>query len=233
MNSLHLLRIPIRPPKLLRFAKEQGILQDEEGLGYALHAWLAALFGEQAPKPFRYFERRREVLAYAATDAKSLLDRAHAFASPLAWEALEHDGVASKPMPEVWRKRQRLHLEVLTCPVSRKDDEEKDVYLRRLDRLEGKEAPPREEVYREWFIKQWGDAVHFEQLELLGMKARAFLLRRDRNGTSRLRLVERPQALFGAEATIIDPDRFAKLLTRGIGRHRAFGFGMVLLSPPR
>lgn len=232
MSALHLLRIPVDPPRLLRFAFEHGIREEDETLGYTLHAWLAALFGELAPKPFRYFERRREVLAYARADHASLLDHAQTFASPLAWQALDADGVASKPMPERWRAGQRLRLEVLTCPVSRKDDEEKDVYLRALDRL-GEAAPTRAEVYRQWFAAQWHDTVRLESVELMGMSARSFLLRRDRRNGSRLRRVERPQALFGAEAVVHDAEAFAERLARGIGRHRAFGFGMVLLSPPR
>jgi CRISPR system Cascade subunit CasE len=31
--------------------------------------------------------------------------------------------------------------------------------------------------------------------------------------------------------TVVDAERFAMLLGRGIGRFRAFGFGMLLLSP--
>ncbi|MHB1678758.1 MAG: type I-E CRISPR-associated protein Cas6/Cse3/CasE [Sulfuriferula sp.] len=232
MSGLYLLRFPVHAPRLLRFAAEQGITQEDETLGYTLHAWLAALFGEQVPKPFRYIDRRNELLAYAAADAATLLAQAQAFASPQAWAALDPEGVASKPMPEVWRQGKRLHLEVLTCPVARKDMEEKDVYLRALDRL-GDKAPPRGEVYRDWFIAQLADAVRIERVELLGMQARSKLLRRARNGQNRLRVIERPQALFGADVVISNPARFAELLTRGIGRHRAFGFGMVLLSPPR
>lgn len=232
MSGLHLLRIPIHAPRLLRFADEHGITQEDETLGYTLHAWFAALFGAQAPKPFRYFDRRGEVLAYANSDAATLLAHAQAFAAPQAWTALEAESVASKPMPTNWRIGQRVRLEVLTCPVSRKDDEEKDLYLRALDRL-GEAAPPRAEVYQQWFARQWGDAVRLNQVELLGMSARSRLLRRARNGSNRLRLIERPQALFGADAVVGHGERFAELLTRGIGRHRAFGFGMVLLSPPR
>ncbi|TSE20596.1 CRISPR-associated protein Cas6/Cse3/CasE [Tepidimonas alkaliphilus] len=232
MSALHLLRLPVDPPRLLRFAFEHGIREEDETLGYTLHAWFAALFGELAPKPFRYLERRGEVLAYARRDHVDLLDHAQAFASPQAWQALDAERVASKPMPLTWRSGQRLHLEVLVCPVSRKDDEEKDVYLRALDRL-GDSAPARTEVYRQWFAAQWGGAVRLESVELLGMSARSQLLRRDRRHGNRLRHVERPQALFGAEAVVIDGAAFAERLARGIGRHRAFGFGMVLLAPPR
>ena len=62
----------------------------------------------------------------------------------------------------------------------------------------------------------------------MGLKS---LLRRARNDRVRLQLVQRPQALFVAEAAIAQPQRFGELLARGIGRHRAFGFGMVLLAP--
>ena len=232
MKDLHLLRIPVNAPRLLRFAAEYGITQEDETLGYTLHAWFEALFGNHAPKPFRYLERRNEVLAYATQESATLLEHAQAFATPQAWAALHATDVASKPMPAAWRTNQRVRLEVLTCPVSRKDGEEKDVYLRALDRL-ADEAPSRAQVYQDWFTKQWDRAVHFDQVELLGISTRSRLLRRARNGTNRLHIVERPQALFGADAVITDAGRFSELLTRGLGRHRAFGFGMVLLSPPR
>lgn len=232
MSGLHLLRIPAHPPALLRFAAEHGITQEDETLGYTLHAWLATLFGDWSPKPFRYLERRSELLAYTPHTATELLDRAQAFAPPQAWAALDANGVLSKPLPVHWRAGARLHLEVLTCPVGRKGDVEKDVYLRALDRL-GEATPPRGEVYREWFARQCEGAVRLEQVELLGVAARSRLLRRARNGHNRLRVVERPQALFAAEATVEDGERFAGLLARGVGRHRAFGFGMVLVAPPR
>lgn len=235
MSELHLVRIPVHAPRLLRFAAEHGITQEDETLGYTLHAWFAALFGDQSPKPFRYFERKHEVLAYSSQDAANLLAHAQAFATPQAWAALDPDGVVSKPMPATWRQGQRLRLEALVCPVARKDNEEKDVYLRALDRLsEGETAPSRAEVYRQWFLRQLDGAVRVDALELLGMSARVRMLRRFRGGgANRLRVVERPQAFFAAEVSITDPQRFAALIARGIGRHRAFGFGMILLAPSR
>src|SRR5690606_15891133 len=104
MSTLHLLRIPIHVPQLLRFAMGHGITREDETLGYCLHAWLAALFGNQSPKPFRYFERRGEVMAYARADAAALLEHAQAFASPQAWAALDPEGFASKPLPDTWRE---------------------------------------------------------------------------------------------------------------------------------
>ncbi|TSE27659.1 CRISPR-associated protein Cas6/Cse3/CasE [Tepidimonas thermarum] len=196
------------------------------------HWCVRRVFFQRPAKPFRYFDRRHEVLGYARQSAAALIERAQAFASPSAWAALEVAGVASKPMPEHWRQGQPLHIEVLVCPVSRKDGEEKDIYLRALDRL-GEDAPPRAQVYCDWFLRQWEGVAHIQSTELLGMGTRSRLLRRNHASGRRLRIVERPQALFAAEAVIADPERFAERLARGIGRHRAFGFGMVLLAPAR
>lgn len=231
-TTLHLIRLPLHLPRLLRFAFEHGIRQEDETLGYTLHAWLAALFGEAAPKPFRYFEARQEVLAYAREEASQLLARAEERGQLAALAALDASQVGSKPLLETWKAGQRLHIEVLTCPVSRRDDEEKDVFLRAVENL-GEAAPPRAEVYRQWFLRQWKGVVTFESLHLLGMSARVRQLRRARNGSNRLKIVERPQAIFSGNVILREPERFAAFLSRGIGRHRAFGFGMVLLAPPQ
>ena len=40
---------------------------------------------------------------------------------------------------------------------------------------------------------------------------------------------EGPDATLTGHLRITDPTAFAHLLARGVGRHRAFGFGMLLL----
>ncbi|MFG1332515.1 type I-E CRISPR-associated protein Cas6/Cse3/CasE [Xanthobacter autotrophicus] len=39
-------------------------------------------------------------------------------------------------------------------------------------------------------------------------------------------------AVLVGTLTVRDAQAFAALLARGVGRHRAFGYGMLLLSPP-
>lgn len=235
MSALHLVRLRIDPPALMRFAADQGLMRHkDDGHGYTLHAWLAAMFGPHAPRPFRFFERRGEVLGYARADAARLVSQAQTYAAPTAWAALQPDTLASKPMRHDWSVGERLQVNVLTCPVSRKDGYEKDVFLRALDRL-GDGAPARGEVYVEWFRRQLGDAVVIERAELMGFGRRA-LLRRDQRGAEgsgrTARSLERPFAEFRAMLSIAQPQVFSELLHRGLGRHRAFGFGMILLSPP-
>jgi CRISPR system Cascade subunit CasE len=45
------------------------------------------------------------------------------------------------------------------------------------------------------------------------------------------RPVQGPDAVFTGVLQVRDSDAFAALVARGIGRHRAFGFGMLLLKP--
>lgn len=233
MSSLHLVRMELSPPQLMAFANQQGLLRlEDEGHGYVLHAWLAAMFGPHAPKPFHWDDRRQELLGYCGQPAQALIEHAQAFAQPQDWAVLLPSSLVSKPMPAVWRDGQRMQANVRVCPVTRRDDGEKDVFLRAVERLSDA-VPPRAEVYAEWFRRQWGEAVHFERLELLG-HSRMRLLRRGQASTQGGRVarsVERPQATFSAVLTLRDGEAFSRLLLRGIGRHRAFGFGMVLLSP--
>jgi len=180
MNApLHLVQMRLDPAALMRFAASQrlDLNRDEDG-GYALHAWLAAMFGGDAPKPFRWFESKGELLGYARRDHYVLAEHAQAFAAPIAHAVLRPGSLQSKTMPERWMTGRRLSVAVLACPVSRNGKTEKDVYLRELDD-KGDAARPREVVYLDWFRRQWGDAVAFERLDLTGFD-RGRSLRRGR-----------------------------------------------------
>lgn len=239
--SLHMLRMELDGAALMRFAAAQGLARaDDDGFGYTLHAWLTAMFGDLAPKPF-HLETVRDntrdkypatLLGYAQADQARLMEHAAAFADPLALTVLRPDSLASKPMPTAWRVGQRLRLDVLACPMTRKDGIEEDVYLRALDRL-GEATPSRAEVYGDWLKRQLQGAVELLDVRIDGL-ARIRMARRAAapGGGRRLVRIERPQALFSALADIRDPEAFAQALRRGVGRHRAFGFGMLLLKPP-
>ncbi len=69
------------------------------------------------------------------------------------------------------------------------------------------------------------------QMRITGFR-RVKVLRKDRSkGKSINRDVERPDVIFSGELIILRPEQFSDLLKRGVGRHRAFGFGMLLLRP--
>lgn len=43
-------------------------------------------------------------------------------------------------------------------------------------------------------------------------------------------MIDGPDALLRGCLRVLEPDAFAHLVARGVGRHRSFGFGMLLLS---
>lgn len=240
MNAqrFYMARMEVSPAALMRFASTQGLARaDDDGYGYSLHAWLAAMFGPLAPKPFRLMSGvsggRRTLLAYSHDDGAALYEHAQCFADPAAFAALATDAVLTKPMPGVWRTGQKVGFEALTCPMTRKEDQEKDVYLRALDRL-GDSAPSREQVFRDWFARQVSGAADPVDLRIEAF-GRARMIRKSHTpgGGRRLVEMERPHAVFSGTLTVRNPEAFSCLLERGVGRHRAFGFGMLLLRPSR
>ena len=246
---MFMIDLPLDAARLLRFAHHQGHRQSAgEDFGYAAHAWLSATLGDRAPRPFRLLENRNglRMLGYASHPIEELSDHAQLFAEPNALAVCQWAEAASKAMPDHWQSGQRLGFEARACPISRAE-RERDVYLIAISRAEvdGTEAPSRPQVYVEWLRRQLakdgaaqlakdGTADSPAQaIDLIGFQ-RVRSRRIDRaSGSHKPRSIERPDALFSGELTIDDSGAFARLLARGIGRHRAFGFGMLLLRPPR
>lgn len=246
---MHMIQLNLDPARLVRFAYSHGHNHGaDEDHGYAAHAWLAATFGDLAPKPFRLVERKSGdlcLLAYARGDKTELCEHALTFADPQALAVCDMDFLESKPMPESWAAGRRLDFEVRACPVSR-GERERDVYLVALDRAkaQGGEPPARETVYLEWLKRQFGETAELEQQHDANARqardrARLAAFRRvattrRANGKGAVRgaeRVERPDALLQGTLIVRDGEAFGRLLARGIGRHRAFGFGMLLLRP--
>lgn len=226
---------------LFRFLKTQGLdgRHGDEDLGYGVHAWLAAAFGELAPRPWRLFlnrDRSPRILGYANHGADALKQRLYEFADPavVAVCAEPVGSIASRMMP-VWRSGRRLGFEVLCCPVGRKAGTgvEKDFFLIRADQAPDQRLR-RDTVYCDWVREQLErngaaavDAVRLEGFRLVHQTRKV-------QGAEAPRMRHhpvRPQALLRGELTVADPDAFTALLGRGVGRHRAFGYGMLLLRP--
>ena len=166
-----------------------------------------------------------------------MLKLATQVASPDIHAILGLDRFATRDFPLDWPTGQRLGFELRIRPVLRTSEgKERDVYLAAVD----KHAPTdtqlsRETIYAEWLCTELarGNAATIEDMQLEGFRLSASL----RKGTPGLgkrpaRRVAGPDATFKGHLSVRDPAGFAALLSRGIGRHRAFGFGMLLLRPP-
>lgn len=236
--TLHLMRLQPDAKALAAWAVRHNMLSPDGDLGYALHGLLSAAFGNQAPQPFRYMGHKKGLLAYTSEDLGTL--RLHAsMAAPDVARALGLDALDARPFPSTWKEGQRLGFEVRMRPVIRaKDGRERDAFLHAAESIpatEGDGMAQRTMVYCDWLAKQFSvdGAAQINQVQMEEFRLTRVLRKTaaDENGKRKLLPVNGPDAVLKGQLLVGKPDAFARLLARGIGRHRAFGFGMLLLSP--
>lgn len=208
--------------------------------GYGWHAMLRAAFGESAPSPFRLVVRRGrpiQLLAYSSPNAAELQAHAQAYADPRVYAALGIDALASKPMPRFEIDRP-LGFSLLMRPVVRTDREGDRKKSRELDayvhaRSQG-DARDRAVIYMDWVRKQLltrgAEVLH---VRIDGMES-VNVARRSATalGNRPFRSISGHSVAFVGNLYVRDEEHFIEAISKGIGRHRAFGYGMLLLSPP-
>ena len=210
---------------------------------HAMHCLLTECFGGMAPKPFRLIApsagTNGVLYGYTTADAETLKEEAQIVADPLQFSLIRPDRLATKPMPTEWRIGKRLGFETRARPVRRRargaefgQGKEFDAFL-----LEAVQHPKdgmdrdREQVYVDWLSEQFsrfgGASLITEMTRVVSFRrARAF--RRQNAGYT-----EGPDVVMRGEITVTDSDAFNSLLARGVGRHRSYGYGMLLLRPAR
>jgi CRISPR system Cascade subunit CasE len=232
--------------RLLHFGRSQNLDLEVVDDGYLVHAALVALFGDAAPKPFVIravgSDRVLTTLGYCSCDADQLRETARLKADPVVYNACDIEALATKALPAAWASGALFGFETLVCPTVRlsgrsdgRGPREVDVFLQSCWRAGPSTPVDRGAVYGRWLAGELGrgGAAWLRRADLVRFQ-RQRLARRDRGrpGVHFVRC-ERPAALFTGTLEIADSEGFAVLLHRGLGRHRAFGFGMPLLRPLR
>jgi CRISPR system Cascade subunit CasE len=257
VGPLYMLHLPIDQRRLTGFAIEHRLTPNRRPAdsGYQLHALLVAIFRSLAPKPFAASRRRGgrgdldpvlPVLGYSREPLAALREQADRTALPQWHQALLWNDAAEKRMPDQFPAGLQLGFELRACPVVRlgrgttakSPGAELDAFLAALDRAdrEGSEAPDRATCYRDWLASRFaaGGAARLVRARIDAQQQRRFLFRRgalEPAGGRPVRVFERPDIGFTGTIEVGDPVAFRDLLARGVGRHRAFGFGMLLLRP--
>jgi len=239
--TLHMLQLAPDLPRLIRWAEARHLLHArlEDDLGYALHAVLRAAFDTLAPAPFaliRHPSRAPTLLAYSAHPAIALREQAAAFAEPDVAAAIGLPTMADKEMPERFPTGRRLGFTLHARPIVRTDRDgnrdrtrERDAFLAAIADTEPGKGPSRGEVYFAWLTARLADGGAQTEHLVLDAFRLSTTLRRDSG--RKLHPFRGPEATFSGVLSVIDPDRFSEMLAGGVGRHRAFGFGMLLLKP--
>jgi CRISPR system Cascade subunit CasE len=227
-------------------ATNQRALRDD--MGYALHAALQATLGRLAPKPFAVVRRPIEVqLVGYSTATPEDLRRAlglAASAEPTAASALGIVNPAAldvRPMPDDWRSGETLSFETRIAPVVRSRSMPGGGYPE-IDAAFhpdycGDSPGAREQAHARWLSRELargGAATLMEQRVLAFSLAQ--IARRGRSveqdgAKRRTRYGLLPDLTVRGQLRVEDGAAFDALLRRGLGRHRSFGFGCLLLAP--
>lgn len=239
MTRLHLISLPLELRSFRQWAGARKLGTDE---GRALHHLLGEIFGKGALQPFRLMvapgARTGTLYAYTLSDQDSLQQTARETGLPDALNVCNPDRLSIKTMPERWSEGRRLAFDLRAWPVRRllkpagkfAKGAEVDAFLLEVLRLFPDGAPAqggidRETVYRNWLAKRLEGAAMLKQVRSARLERR--ILRR---GSKDL---EGPDVTFHGELVITDAAAFAKNLAAGVGRHTAYGYGMLLLRPAR
>ena len=235
-EPLHMIRAEINVRDFQRWMGMRR-LQDPD---HAMHCLLVESFGKDlAPKPFRVMTPRGGsqgcLYGYGNADAEALREAAAIYADPLQTGIIPADRIESKPMPEKWEAERNLGFEIRIRPIVRptknvesRPGRECDAFQLEAERYEKRDMPrSREQVYYEWLARQFENrgGARLESTTLQSFQ-RTRAVRKQRS-----RYSEGPDALMRGTLTVTDGSAFAKLLAGGVGRHRAYGYGMLLLRP--
>ena len=254
MNPLYLIRAILKVEDLARWSAERGLVQrgrivkgfDE---GRALHHLLDELFGPQTIRTLRLLVSpggyTANLYGYSELSHEQLRAAADNHGLPEHINVIQPTGIDSKQMPSTWKQGQRLGFDLRVRPVRRlkspltngnssfRAGAELDAFLIEALRMHPgnnkgmtREARSRELVYLEWLEARLDEGAAIDRGATRLANFRRTSISRGSSGP------EGPDAVFHGVLTVKNPDLFKELISHGIGRHRAYGYGMILLRPP-
>ncbi|MBR9812502.1 type I-E CRISPR-associated protein Cas6/Cse3/CasE [bacterium] len=239
MTTLHLLSLRPDLAQFSRWAVARGLLHSGVDDGYAWHALLASAFGELAPKPFAVRECADgvELLGYCQMDPQQAIGFGQDSA---VLDAIAPHTLQVRTLPMTWEAGLRLSYQVRVRPVVRSRGGRGRGNAKELDAaIHARQTAPdiqRMDAYGRWLAAECArDGA--SQLESMrpASYCRSKVLRKGQgsgDGSRPRAAVEGPDLTATGQLTVADSGAFSQLLARGVGRHRAFGFGCLLIAPP-
>ena len=258
--TTYMVYLPFGYPALGQWAGGRRLMRrgvfDE---GYVLHVLLSGVFGKKVLQPFRTFRpsnaRVATLYAYSELDETALREVASAMAPPECLDVLDVGKLRTKVMPTSFAVGSRLGFDIRVRPVRRlardlPDSQSSRGVIRRGSEVDAfrlellKRSPDgwrevgrpragktssvsREQVYLTWLAERLEGAA---DIEYKSCRLAAFQRRRVSRGDGRG--PEGPDAVLHGECVIVDGVAFAEKIRRGVGRHRAYGYGMLIARPP-
>ena len=244
-ESLNMIQVPVDSVMLHHWAQTRGFTD----LDHATHCLLTETFQDKAPRPYRMMlaanTKRANLLGYTQHSAQEISEAAKQHATQLVRRVINCNDIQEKPVPSDWQEGESLAFQVRLCPsrraIKNKPDytrlantanppNEQDAYLYHLNICTENQLTPKsgQEVYVEWLheriAKQSGATLNTDSCQLRSYNK----LQAQRKTNGPLYLLS--EAVIAGSMTVTDPEWFQKILANGVGRHKAYGFGMIMLT---
>jgi CRISPR system Cascade subunit CasE len=201
---------------------------------WGMHALLSALFGKGAAQPFRLMAPEKgnwSLFMHSKVSPEEMRDSAMTFGDPHMLETVDLETLRSKPLPEI-AAGARVGFDLRVNPSVRRGagriemDPVRAIAEARYDgdlrRMEA-DGFTRERVYADWLSDRLADAGEIETCRMVRLR--------------RIDMVRSGQRKPGHEVilqgtlNVTDADPFNALFAQGIGREKAYGFGLLMLRP--
>jgi len=214
--------------------------------GRALHHVMGEIFGKKSLQPFRLLvpprKRTGSLYAYSSLSADQL-NKAGQNCGPELEAVLDPAAMRAKSLATDFAAGRHLGFDIRICPVRRTDREGNRNASREIDAFlhEALQHPDdknwmennnrtREAVYTDWLAERLDGAAILERATV--RLARFHRTTKARGKGGRGNASQSPDAVLHGTLTVTDSAAFADKLCHGIGRHKSYGFGMILLRPP-
>ena len=196
--------------------------------GYVIKTILTEAFGGPVLRPWALRAQRQQhavIVAYSSKPIDEITSRL-GLALPSVRTCVGE--VFGYPVPAL-AKEQRLRYTVRLCPTIRSTNRgETDAFLLAADMVSPNAGLTRDAIYRLYLAERLA-GVRLDTCRLEGFQLHAMV--RKREGGSGLAARKFPDAVLSGELTLVEPSLFMEVLAKGVGRQRAFGYGMVMLQP--
>ena len=209
--------------------------------GHSLHHLLSQSLESQTLQPFRLLYTQGSqygtLLGYSKHDHVKINGDLALQAAPDVLAMLTD--INSKKMPESIAEGKRVGFDIKVRPVKRRRNEnntivEKDAFLLHINAVGKQVKVSRNEVYTDWLSEKMqacGAQLDRDATTIKAYRRTRVVRSSGQHSDKKPPMIEGPEVVFHGDLTVSDPYKFLNALATGLGRHKAYGFGMLVVRP--
>ncbi|MDE2780365.1 MAG: type I-E CRISPR-associated protein Cas6/Cse3/CasE [Chloroflexota bacterium] len=231
MSGIYLMKADLSLINMARWAAEERHSDPDR----TAHCLLVESFGpEAAPRPFVIMAREENgqpqgsLLAYTCRTAEELRESAERHQRLAHAAVLDPETIRTVRTPSEWEEGQTLEFEIRVRPVKRSSNrqhgQEQDFFLA------SPEGSNRTEIYCTWLASTMSRQGALSADPENMIVKRLALRRVRRQNASGWHTA--PDVTIVGTAKVMNPELMEQAMTKGLGRHKGYGYGMLLLRRP-